>query len=118
MKFLLLLSTFFILPHAVFAETNQTCQQAMDQTIKSWAPEFKYISVTTTAIGDEPLVEATAIVVTWIPRSETNSVYYIQVSATCVLGRNASTDLNEMKLWTDMPSEGGVKMKVISKRRY
>jgi hypothetical protein len=109
MKFLLIIAASLV---TVSAYAATPCQTALDKAIQK--PGFKTRIQTTTqvAIGDEPLVEVSQIVLRWRPDSDTNSLFYYLVSATCRTGNDG------LELYDDMPGEGGVTVKTITKGRY
>ena len=112
MKSLSVLSLAIAALASVSAHAAIPCQKAMEKAIQEPGTKSKVISTSQVSIGDEPLVEVSQVVMRWYPDSESNSSYYYLVTATC------RKEANGYELYDDMPGEGGVTVKTISKARY
>jgi hypothetical protein len=96
------------------------CKQAMDQAIAKYSPKFQYQTTAITPVGDEQMVEVTAMVYGRNPKADTLSSFYYLVSATCKAPGTApySSHLESLELKDDQRGEGGVIVKVVTKQRY
>ena len=112
MKFLHVMS-FLILPNFAHAIS---CNEAILSVITT--PAYKIEKTTITKIGNENLVEVSSLVLGWYPKSDARSEYYYLVTATCQLKEGSkSTHISNLELYNDMPGEGGVYKKVLTKAR-
>ena len=95
-----------------------TCEDAIQASLKDWGPKTKIEVKNLIPVPDQNLFEVVAFVYSWVPNSETNSGFYLLVTATCepLPGVKKPKRLDQMVPW-DFASEGGVQVKVVSKAR-
>ena len=102
------------------AHAVSSCKDAMDKAISKRIPSFRYQTLNVAPIGSEQMVEVTAMVYGWTPNSDTLSSYYFLVSATCksTTSNPYTSHLEDLVLVSEMPGEGGVMVKTVTKQRY